>query len=429
MQSQLIEIIAEKLLVNEFRKCLASSTTDKVKSKEKLLQGFMEHSESERESLLRRNLYAIVNEYPSQLIHSIWWSSERGIADITSRLDLIYECDLSVRQIGDFLPDEDFDIKVVVSQILANTMMLKIEEKYLQVVQRETGYCHIDQEELKTTFDSLINLTSAYKGSARFLKFLQFTTKIKNYSAFNVALVHAQNPSAEYVATSTDWERRHNRKVKSDASPIIILAPFHPVLMVFDVKDTVGEPLPNRCYSAFWAEGYQPIKEIEYLIGYLAEAGVQVDYQNLKTTQAGSITRYADKQAGYTLVVNKSHDVATQFATIIHELGHWLCGHLGKSKGIPDRRALNLDEKEFEAESVSFIVCKRFGIRSNAEEYLSGYSCHHSLIPPKASIDLILKSASKIETIIKSNSKDAGVMKEKNEAKLVPVQSGFIFES
>ena len=70
---------------------------------------------------------------------------------------------------------------------------------------------------------------------------------------------------------------------------------------------------------------------------------------------------------------------------------------------------------------MSFIVCKRFGIRSNAEEYLSGYSCNHTLIPPKASVDLILKSASKIESIIRSNLRDSGVRKDKNESELGPV--------
>ena len=55
--------------------------------------------------------------------------------------------------------------------------------------------------------------------------------------------------------------------------------------------------------------------------------------------------------------INENHAIAVRFATVIHEIGHWLCGHLGEAKGVPNRDHLDLAQ-EFEAESISCMVCK-----------------------------------------------------------------------
>ena len=412
MTKSLIDTIVRRILDQDPSACLCLSEKREELDKETLITRFMEQEEAERLSLLRTNLRSIITQYPASLLYSIWWNSPLGIDDVSSRLDLVAECELPVVEIDDFLPDCTFDIQSEAVNVLADAMISKIEDEYLIYEQQNSNFVHIKHEELKETFDSLINLTATYKGSKRFLKFLNFTTKIKNYSAFNVALIHAQNPNAEYVATQTDWAKKHNRKVKPNARPMIILAPFHPILMVFDINDTHGEPLPNRCFAAFWAEGYQPYEELEKLAVYLVKLGVEVSYEGLDKNLAGCISRRKDKQPEYRIVINKNHDISVKFATVIHELGHWLCGHLGQCKGVPDRNFLGIDQREFEAESVSFVVCKRFGIRSNSEEYLAEYVEKNSLIPTEVSIDLILKAASKIETIIRSgkgNSNNASI--------------------
>ncbi len=57
---------------------------------------------------------------------------------------------------------------------------------------------------------------------------------------------------------------------------------------------------------------------------------------------------------------------------MLHELGHFYCGHLndGKDKWLPTRPYLDVDQIEFEAETVCWIVCERLGIESPSVEGL-----------------------------------------------------------
>jgi len=66
----------------------------------------------------------------------------------------------------------------------------------------------------------------------------------------------------------------------------------------------------------------------------------------------------------YTMIVNRKHCWEEKFATIAHELGHLFCGHLGNPLMDlwPDRSSCDLQVREFEAESVSWLVCERAGI-------------------------------------------------------------------
>lgn len=260
------------------------------------------------------------------------------------------------------------------------------------------------QGEHKSTFDELIDLTKNYRNSANYFEFIKFVSRIKNYSAYNTALIYAQNPKVTYVASKTDWAKRHNRTVKPEARPLIILAPFHPVLFVFDVNDTEGEPLPERVFSPFWAEGEVPEKGLFHLKRLCKKLDIKV-VDNVDTnTSAGSIrANYANgKFESYTIQLNQNHTNQVKFATFVHEIAHLLCGHLGKHKEEEkwhSRTGLSIQQQEFEAESISYIVCKRFGVRSNSEEYLSGYTQSTDEIPP-ISIDTVLHVSAMLENAI-----------------------------
>ncbi len=259
--------------------------------------------------------------------------------------------------------------------------------------------------EHKSTFDELIDLTKSYRNSSSYFQFIKFISKIKNYSAYNVALIYAQNPNITYVASKTDWAKRHRRVVIPEASPLIILAPFHPVLFVFDVSDTEGEQLPDRVFAPFWAKGEVPDTAIGKLYKFCKRFNVVIKEVAKDINSAGLIkTDYVDgKFESYLMEINTNHTAQVKFSTLIHELAHLLCGHLGihsKNDSWRKRNNLSLSQVEFEAESVSYIICQRFGIRSNAEEYLSGYMGEHSVIPD-ISIDTILHVAGAIENAVK----------------------------
>ena len=82
-----------------------------------------------------------------------------------------------------------------------------------------------------------------------------------------------------------------------------------------------------------------------------------------------------------------------RYGTLVHELAHLYCGHLGTPNGRwwPDRQNLSLAVREFEAESVNYLVCTRLGIDTASDEYLAGYVRRCPATPP-ISLDRIMKA-------------------------------------
>jgi hypothetical protein len=60
--------------------------------------------------------------------------------------------------------------------------------------------------------------------------------------------------------------------------------------------------------------------------------------------------------------------------------------------------------REFEAESVCFLVCKRFGIENPPDEYLSGYIVHNKEVPP-ISLEAVMRAAGLIELMARERLK------------------------
>jgi antirestriction protein ArdC len=107
------------------------------------------------------------------------------------------------------------------------------------------------------------------------------------------------------------------------------------------------------------------------------------------------------ESTSYRMHINQNHSAPVQFATLAHELGHLFLGHLGSDKklGAPKRQPMDHRLKELEAESVSYIVCARNGVRSHSERYLRNYVRQHTTIDD---IDLyrIMRAAGQIETVL-----------------------------
>lgn len=107
---------------------------------------------------------------------------------------------------------------------------------------------------------------------------------------------------------------------------------------------------------------------------------------------------FVEVPKGYHLSLNAQTNTAGRYATLVHELAHLYCGHLGTTneKWWPDRPGRDKKAAEFEAESVTHLVCSRKGIDSKSDKYLSGYLEKNNEIPD-ISLDLVLKSAGLIE--------------------------------
>ena len=100
----------------------------------------------------------------------------------------------------------------------------------------------------------------------------------------------------------------------------------------------------------------------------------------------------------YELLLNSSLSPESKYATVTHELGHLYCGHLGtrNQKWWPDRRELPVAVQEFEAESISYLVCTRLGLETASAEYLGSYVRTYETTPV-ISLDRVLKSSWLIE--------------------------------
>ena len=106
----------------------------------------------------------------------------------------------------------------------------------------------------------------------------------------------------------------------------------------------------------------------------------------------------------YVISINDKSSLGTAFASICHELGHFFCYHLtAPKKGKDDWwtwRRLSWEQKEFEAEIVSFIICERYGVGNRSWEYLSQVLGKTGSIPEGISIDRIFKAANEVERML-----------------------------
>ena len=162
-------------------------------------------------------------------------------------------------------------------------------------------------------------------------------------------------------------ERRDElgRKIKSTAVPIVILRPMGPVMMVYEVADTEGAPLPPS--SLDLVEGEVSHADLRRLITRANADGIEVQVVPLGIRRGGD-ARAVDKNAlptDFLIRLNLNHSLATQFKTLCHELAHIYCGHCGRPKVDSwwmDRSRLGLAEMEFEAEGAAHLVMARAGL-------------------------------------------------------------------
>jgi hypothetical protein len=193
-----------------------------------------------------------------------------------------------------------------------------------------------------------------------------------------------------------------------------------PVMFVFDVSDTIPEPdarpLPREVEHPFEVRGGRIHGEVQQTIDNAARDGVLVTRAKSGSQAAGQISHAGSKRTlqfqrkahpepeyvaiphRYDIVLSQDHSAEAQYATLVHELAHLYCGHLGTPdpRWWPDRHFLSHSVREFEAESVSYLVCRRLGIDTPAEEYLSGFVNQNRETPP-ISLECVTKVAGLVE--------------------------------
>ena len=299
----------------------------------------------------------------------------------------------------------------------------------MSLFESESPSSEWDKESSKRALDDLFKATFAYNESQEFYDLMKFVGNFHFYSPYNAFLIYTQRPGSTYVAPSHRWLKDFHHRIKPNANPLVILQPMGPVMFVFDVSDTEplpdAKPLPDAVRNPFKAKQGTINNQLDLTIENCKRDGIKIFYQKTGSQAAGSISSNPSQNTSERLEfqVGKTKDgtplyktfpiryqiclkedsngvnKTENYATLAHELAHLYCGHLGtpNKKWWPDRRGLSPVVEEFEAESVSYMVCRRLGIETPAEKYLSGYMKKGINIPELISLECLMKSAGLIE--------------------------------
>lgn len=277
-----------------------------------------------------------------------------------------------------------------------------------------------DRDFARRALDELFNSAHQYKSSKAYHELLKFVGRFRFYSPFNAMLIHIQLPGATFVAPPHRWLHSYQRLIKPWAHPLIILRPMGPVMFVFDVKDTEAQegapPLPPEVEQPFAVTGGKIGSELDQTKENAKRDGINITEGDAGSQSAGAIRvarpsrhlkalaklnpepEFIQVPLRYELLLNSNHSPEAKYATLAHELAHLYCGHLGtpNNKWWPDRRGLTYAQREFEAESVCYLLCARLGIANPSHEYLSNFVAANE-DTPSISLDCVMKAAGLIE--------------------------------
>ena len=274
-----------------------------------------------------------------------------------------------------------------------------------------------DKKTAKHALDELFSLTSRYRTSKEYFDLLKFVAHFRFYSPYNAMLVHVQMPGARFVAPPHRWRNQYGRQIRPGARPLVILQPMGPVMFVFDVSDTEGDPLPPQVEKPFEVRNGKINNELMRTIENAKRDGIAIHTARLGSQQAGSIrTAELPNQplafgerilpVRYELELDQNASEESRYACLVHELAHLYCGHLGtpNPQWWPDRSGRKRAILELEAESVAYMICTRFGIDNPSEKYLAGYVAEFKKVS-RISPECIMKAAGLIEKMGKEKLK------------------------
>ena len=211
--------------------------------------------------------------------------------------------------------------------------------------------------------DLLTEGLKKYANSDEYKNLLSVMGKFYSYSANNCILIATQCPDASYVAGYNKWHDDFHRQVKKGAHAIRIKSP-----MKYEDKETGEEKLGFKSSYVFdIADTYQipgkppvkigveelhgTVKDYSNLISCLTSTSpVPVEFKSFKKSANGYFNKTENK-----IVVKDTLSELQSVKTLVHEIAHSL---LHSDNPEIENEEKNREWKEFEAESVAFIVCK-----------------------------------------------------------------------
>lgn len=232
----------------------------------------------------------------------------------------------------------------------------------------------IDFKDAKTALAEIETGISNLATSDGWQDYLKAAAKFHNYSLNNLILIMLQYPEASQVAGYKTWQAL-DRQVRKGETGIRILAP-----MVGKVKDKEGNPTDEKKVFGFktvsvfdiaqtdGAEIVNPVSLLEGeapegLFGRLVEFAESIGFTTETVDELGGANGSTNFENN-TISILGSNSAVQQIKTMAHEIGHAIL-HADRTSPI------TRDQKELEAESVAFVVCRALGIET--DDYTFGY--------------------------------------------------------
>jgi len=259
--------------------------------------------------------------------------------------------------------------------------------------------------------------------SEKYREYLDTMSKFHNYSVNNTMLIVMQNPEATYIAGYNSWKNNFERNVKKGEKGIKILAPApikvtkemekldpdtglpmfdmngkpiieevevtipnYKVVSVFDVNQTDGKELP-----ALTSELGGSVKNYDEIFNALKEfSPVPIGFEEMPVERKGYYN-YEEKR----IAIREGMSEQQSVKTVIHEIAH---ARLHDKELSENSAENNRFQREVEAESVAYVVCKHYGI--DTSDYSFGYIAQWSMNKEskelKNSLETIHTAASEI---------------------------------
>ncbi|SOD72874.1 antirestriction protein ArdC [Jatrophihabitans sp. GAS493] len=237
-----------------------------------------------------------------------------------------------------------------------------------------------EREALLTTLGEKV---ATLASSAEWVNYLRFMTALRRYSFNNLMLIAVQCPHATQVAGFRKWQQL-GRQVRKGEKAIKILGystkkvtktdpatgeeiedrvTRFPVLSVFDLSQTDGDPNPTTTYTLPTGDG--PAGTLDRLIGWLTSEGWTVKEEAL----AGGLEGYTD-HTRHLIVTKTDLEPAARLVVLLHETAHALL-HVNDAEYVAHRGLC-----ETEAESTAYVLANLLGIDVDASSisYIAGWS-------------------------------------------------------
>lgn len=236
------------------------------------------------------------------------------------------------------------------------------------------------QQRLADLGEQLKTQVAAVQDSDAFKRYLAAQAVFHRYSARNVFLIIYQMPDATRVAGYTTWQKL-GRQVRRGEAGITIFAPSpfkqtstntatgevteeliprFKTATVFDIAQTIGEPLPAIKLGEI--AGSTPAGTYAVLVDFAASIGYSI-VPHPEDDDAEEYCNYEQQ----TISV-QSGTAERMLHILIHELAHALTAAI--------RQAHDRTERETIAEGVAFVACSAIGLDAGgyAFPYIAGYA-------------------------------------------------------